>query len=107
MYAGRLNKRINIEREIRSSDGAGGSNSTWSQIKSIFAEIKPVSGREVVNSQRLQAQLTHKIIVRFTTDIRPSDRIEYNGRFFNIRAIINVEEQNKWLEIMADEGVAQ
>ena len=53
---------------------------------------------------RLEANTTHRIFIRYRDDFDTSDRINYAGRLMQIRAVINIEENNKWLEIYADEG---
>ena len=107
LYAGKLIHKITIERETAVPDGYGGSTDTWSTHKSLKAFIKPISGRERLHSQRLEASMSHKVFIRFSGDIIASDRVNYNGRFFQIRAIVNIEERNKWIELTCEEGVAQ
>jgi SPP1 family predicted phage head-tail adaptor len=106
LYAGLLDKKISIQRESRTPDGAGGYLLSWVDFASARAYIKPLSGREAVQAERIQASVTHRFAMRYKAGILPSDRIVYAGRVFNIRAVINVEERNRWLEIVADEGVA-
>lgn len=55
---------------------------------------------------RIEANVTHRIFIRYRSDILTSDRINYNGRLMQIRALINIEERNRWIEIYADEGQA-
>jgi len=33
-------------------------------------------------------------------------RVLFNGRVFNIRSAINLEERNRWTEMSCEEGVA-
>lgn len=107
LYAGKLRNKISLEREVVTPDGFGGSSHVWVEIKTFRAYIKPVSGSERLHSQRLEASMSHKVFIRYNNDIMPTDRINYNGRFFQIRAVINIEERNKWLELVCEEGVAQ
>mgnify|MGYP003658961065 FL=1 len=107
IYSGKLRNAITIERLTLSTDGAGGNTQAWATNKNLKAFIKPMSGGEYLHSQRLEARLSHRIYIRYTTDILNTDRVSYNGRYFQIRAIINIEESNKWLELHCEEGVAQ
>ena len=106
-YSGKLRNRITIERLTLTPDGIGGNAETWVVNKSLKAYIKPTSGSETLHSQRLEARLTHKVYIRYVTDIINTDRVVFNGRNFQIRAIINIEERNKWIELSCEEGVAQ
>ncbi len=104
---GSLKYTIIIERTTKTPDGSGGNTVVWNTHKTLRAKITPLSGRERVYAQRLESNITHRILFRYTTDILPSDRINLNGRYFNIRSILNLEEANRFLELSAEEGVAQ
>ncbi|HSH26646.1 MAG TPA: phage head closure protein [Wenzhouxiangella sp.] len=104
--AGKLRHTITIEREQSVSDGAGGSYLTWATVATPRAYIKPMSGGERLQAMRLEATVTHRIFIRYRDDLLTSDRINFNGRLMQIRALINLEERDRWLEIYADEGVA-
>jgi SPP1 family predicted phage head-tail adaptor len=106
LYSGRLRQSIIVQREVSTSDGLGGHTNLWGTVTQLKAFINPTTGGERYTSQRLEAKITHKVYVRFTDLIKTSDRINFNGRLMQIRAIINLEERNRWLEIHAEEGVA-
>lgn len=106
LFPGALKNRITFQRQTKTADGAGGGSIVWSDIAETRAFIKPMSGNERLQSMRLETNVTHRIFIRYRTDIRTDDRISYKGRTMQIRALINIEEQNKWIEIYADEGVA-
>lgn len=105
LTAGKLRNMISIERAVKTPDGAGGSTNVWAPVvSSLRSYIKPISGGERFNAMRLEADTTHRIFIRYRTDILTSDRVNYNGRLMQIRAILNLEERNKWIEIFADEN---
>lgn len=106
LTSGKLRHKINLQRQAETPDGGGGTVLAWATFASPRAWVKPMSGGERFHSMRLEANTTHRIFVRYRTDLLTSDRIEFGGRLFQIRAIINIEERNRWLEIYADEGVA-
>lgn len=106
LKAGDLRHKITIERETETPDGMGGSSLAWVSITAhpIKAMIKPLSGGESLHAMRLEAKVSHRIIIRYRTDIKTSDRINYNGRLMQIRAKIDLEERHKWLELICEEG---
>lgn len=103
---GSLRNRIKIQRESFTPDGLGGGTNAWADYAEIRAFIKPISGSERLYSMRLEANVTHRIFIRYRDDLTTKDRISYKGRLMQIRALINLEEANKFIEIYADEGVA-
>jgi len=103
---GSLRNRITVQRQTFVSDGAGGGTNTWADYATIRSFIKPISGNEKLFSMRLEAAVTHRIFIRYRADLTTKDRISYKGRLMQIRALINLEEANKFIEIYAEEGVA-
>jgi len=106
--AGMLRDVVAFERATRTGDGFGGITQTWATISGAptRAYVKPLSGREVYESQRVEAHASVMIAVRYFSDIRERDRVTIGGREYNIRHIRNVENRNRWLEIRLEEGVA-
>ena len=106
LFPGALRNQIIVQRESKTADDLGGGATTWVDYATIRAFIKPVSGGERWHSMRIEADITHRIFIRYRSDLRTDDRINYQGRFMQIRALINIEERNRWLEIYAQEGPA-
>ena len=107
IYAGKLRNSIIIERESYVQNDSGGQDIVWSTHKKLKAFIKPKSGSERVYGMKLESPLSHTIAIRYSSDILTTDRVNFNGRYMQIRAIVNVEERNRWLELSCVEGVAQ
>jgi SPP1 family predicted phage head-tail adaptor len=78
----------------------------WSTVVSTRAYIKPISGGERLQALRVESDITQRVFIRYRTGLLPSDRINYGGRLMEIKAILNLEEMNKWFEIYATEGQA-
>ena len=106
LTSGKLRHQILIERETPTPDGAGGSSVVWSTVVSTRAFIKPISGGERLQALRVESDVTQRVFIRYRSGLLPSDRINYGGRLMEIKAILNLEEQNKWFEIYATEGPA-
>lgn len=107
LTAGMLRNKITTERKTLAPDGIGGHVVTWPVVKSLRAFIKPLTGGESLQANRLESKLSHRVFIRYVSDIETIDRINFNGRYFQIRAIINIEERNRWIELHCEEGVAQ
>ena len=104
-----LRHRIAIEAESRTDDGGGGSSNPWAApvlVARVWAAIEPLRGTERLRAQQLDDTVTHKILLRYRADIRAEHRVTFRGRVFNIRSIVNLEERNRWLELLCEEGVA-
>lgn len=101
MEIGKLDKRIKIMQSDKVSDGSGGFENELKEVKTVWAHVRPISGREFWQAQQINAEISHKIIIRYTEAVNRTNLISYNGRIFDIQYLINVDEKNKWLEIQA------
>ncbi len=101
-----LRSNITFETQARVSDGMGGFTTTWSALSdSSWAKITPLSGYERLKAEQQQSNITHKIIIRYRSDLAAEQRIKYGTREFAIKYFLNFDEgKNKFLEISAVEG---
>jgi SPP1 family predicted phage head-tail adaptor len=104
--AGSLREPLQIQRKATVSDGMGGQAIQWVTMATVRGDVRPLSGREAVQAMQLQASLTHRIYIRYRADLTPADRLVMRGQPLQIRAIVNVEMRNRWLELACDSGVA-
>ena len=106
LTAGKLREPLTIQRKLAVSDGMGGESIQWITLATIRGYVRPLSGREAVQAMQLQASLTHRIYIRYRADLTPADRLVMRGQPLQIRAIVNVEMRNRWLELACDSVVA-
>ncbi|UDY80764.1 head closure protein [Geobacillus phage GR1] len=99
MNPGKLNKRVEIMELGQVSDGGGGYEDAFIPIKKVWANIRPVYGREKWQAQQAQAEISHKVIIRYTDAINRSHILSFNGKKYDIQYIINIDESNRFLEI--------
>lgn len=88
-------------------DNMGGQTTAWVTVWTKKAMVTPMSGFERLRSMQLNATLTHKIVTRYFAGLTPKHQILFDGRLFQIRSVINIEERNRFYELSCDEGVAQ
>ena len=104
--AGILREPVTVQRQVSVSDGMGGQAIQWIDLYTTRADVRPLSGREAVQAMQLQASITHRVYMRYRADLTAADRLVIRGNPLQIRAIINVELRNRWLELSCDAGVA-
>lgn len=107
--ASRLTKRIAIEEEVQTPDGAGGFTSAWQEVATVWAEIRPWGiGRvdERFVSMQMEDRRYHRITIRYREGITPAMRVVFGMRVFNIISVVDPDAQQERLEIYAAEGVA-
>jgi SPP1 family predicted phage head-tail adaptor len=102
---GKLRHRITIEQVIETQDADGSMIETWTTFAMAQASIEPISGREYFAAQSTQADVTHRIRLRYLSGVTPKMRVNYNSRIFDILSVININERNRELQLMCREDI--
>ena len=110
LRAGQLNRRITLQRRGSAQDSFGGVQATWIDVATVWADIQPLSGRELENARRMASEVSHQITLRYQTlltDTRAvaAYRARYKGRVFNLHAALNEDEANVLITLLASEGL--
>lgn len=103
---GELDQRVTIRSRTRAPDGAGGFSEHWSDVATVWALVRPMSGRERENADRQEASANYLIVVRYRSDVKESDSIYWRGNEYNIRFIKDRGPRALYLEMEAERGVA-
>ena len=108
--AGRLRHRLVLQRRNIQPDGGGGeAGDPWAApltVATVWGSIEPLRGGERLRALRLEAQVTHRIVIRFRAGVTSDMRIAFGARVFNIRAVLDIGERRRALELLCEEGVA-
>lgn len=102
---GELRHRITFQSLSLTSDGQGGSSTSWTNFKTVWARIKPISGRERNFAQRIEDVYTHEITIRKCDGLTTTMRISYQNRIFQVKSIQKDTEENFWMKILTEEKV--
>ena len=110
LRAGQLTRRMRIQSRASTQDTFGGPNLVWTDVATVWAEIQPLTGRELDRAQRMASEVSHQITVRYQAifadpKVVASYRTLYKGRVFNIHASMNEDERNTVLILLASEGL--
>jgi SPP1 family predicted phage head-tail adaptor len=104
MKIGDLNKRVIFQYQVKIPDGMGGNISTWEDEATVWAAIWPISASEQVQAMQNVMTISHRIRIRYRTILKPSWRICFGTRYFNIVSIINPDEKNQMLDLICKEA---
>lgn len=106
----RLRHRVDIEEFSTSMDSETGAvTEAWASILAdgsplIPAEIYPMSGREFVAAQSVQAGVTTKIVIRHIAGVLPSMRVIHGSKKYNIRAVLPDPTLARHITLMCEDG---
>jgi SPP1 family predicted phage head-tail adaptor len=98
-----MKRQVTIQNPVRVSDGQGGFTETFPDGATAYASIEPVKGYEKFQAMQMQAPVTHKIVMRYRTDVTTASRLKYGDRTFWVKEALNVDEESRFLAIRAEE----
>ena len=76
LEAGRLNRRITIERPVLAQASDGTTTTTWTTVaKDIRAGIEPLSVRDYIAANARQSKITARVLIRYRAGLTAAMRI--------------------------------
>ena len=104
---GELDQRVKVIRKVSTSDGYGGTTNTTQEVGEYWCHVRPLSGREIEDFDRLQGTANYLFVFRNGIDLKDSDRLDWYGDQYNIRFRKQPKGRAMYVEVMAERGVAQ
>jgi SPP1 family predicted phage head-tail adaptor len=103
---GKFRKSLSLEQEALVPDGAGGLASSWTVVATLWGYMEPIGAAALFHTRNLEKRCTHLVTVRYRPDIQIQTgmRLSLGSRTFMIRAIVNQDERNRFIEMMVEEG---
>ena len=85
---------MTIQTATETRNSFGEPDKAWAKFADCWASIRPIQGDESFLSQRIHADVTHRIVIRYLSGITPQMRVLFGTRAFGIRSIRTVDEIN-------------
>ncbi len=106
MEAGKLRHRVEVQSRTLTQDSYGDVLPTWTTQATRWAEVVPVSGREVHLAGRITSETTHTVRLRYLSGLDSKWRILWGTRVLEIESVINTDEIN-WEMVLACKEVTR
>jgi SPP1 family predicted phage head-tail adaptor len=102
MNPGRLDKRIIFGTYTSVENAFQDYVVTFVPVLATWSNIKPYDGNRQLQAQEQVINQTFRFTVRYRRDFTPTKdmRIEYEGSYFAIHSIRNVEDEFSFYEIL-------
>ncbi len=107
--AGKLRHRITFQQFSGERDVYGEpivrDENEWEDVCTVWASIGPVSGKTFYAAMQVQAEVTHRVGVRYRAGLTTAMRIKYGSRIFKVVSILDSGERHEELALMCFELV--
>lgn len=106
---GSLNKRVTIQSRVTTQDDFGSESTTWSDVVTCWAGIRPVSGRELLGAEQPQVMHDARIRIRYQSGIAITAkmRVNFGGRLYDIVGVVDPEERHRYLDLLCKQGASK
>ena len=98
MRAGALRHVVELQRRattVTDHEQTG----AWTAYATVRAQKRDPKGDEVVAALQTQTQMTVEFLIRYREDVTPRDRLVWNSRTFEIKAVANTDHKFRSLSL--------
>ena len=103
MDAGRLDRRITINRATTTMDGFNEPVQTWGTLATVWANVAPVNDSERLRAGETLASKQSRFTIRYSSTVAtvdPRDRLTFDGQVYDINGVKEIKRR-EMLEITA------
>jgi SPP1 family predicted phage head-tail adaptor len=113
MMPGKLNKRVQVQMSSRVQAQSGEMQTTFVDFGTpLWADIKPLNGRELARAQQLNADISTSIRLRYNPALTEQMRVLYTPEVakptvknvYDILAVIHTDERRRETVLMCSKS---
>jgi SPP1 family predicted phage head-tail adaptor len=98
--ANTMTREVKIYAATRTSDGQGGYTTTFALQSTVWGDLRPDNQVRAIGESELQFDRSNRLYIRYGVTIKDSDEVEIDSVRYTIASITNVENQNRFLELL-------
>lgn len=103
MEIGELRHRITLQKPETEVSDSGVEETSWKDVATVWAKVEHLRGREYYAAAAVQAENTVIFTIRYLTGIDTRHRIRFRDQSYNIITVDNLQYQNRYQVIRAQE----
>lgn len=104
MRAGRLDRKIELQRATNGRSERGDKVPTFTTYETVPANIKRVSAKEIIRAGQVTPEFDVVATIRYRSDVSTKDRFLFEGLIYNILGVTEIGRR-EGLELMAKGAV--
>jgi len=101
-----LNEYISLYSKSTTKDAYGTLAPTRTLIASVFAEVRPLSGKERNAGDQTEGQANYRFWILQRSDLSEADVLVWNGTDYNLKFIADPGPRERYMYIDAERGGA-
>lgn len=97
---GSLRNKIVIQRPVVTGKNSLNEDVTeYQTFITAMANVQPLQGQENFSAKQTKIETIYRVTLRYVSGVTQEMRVLYNNRVLEIDAVINVNEENRELQI--------
>jgi len=105
MQIGKLRHKVELQSVHRTKNGYMDDIDNWTTFATQWASIEPIRGTQALIAQQIEAEMTHRLIIRYNASMTADCRVKTDGRIFTIVSVRDIDERRRHQELMCKEAV--
>lgn len=107
MRAGTLRHVLMLQNYAETQDEIGQPVQAWTDFAAVRADVRFLSGLEVVKADASVATTKASIRIRYLPGVVPAMRAVYDGKNYNITAVLADPTGRRYLDLVSETGAVQ
>lgn len=102
-----LRERVELQRTERAADAAGGHQRVHAPQATLWAKVTSLGARQVYIDDGRAVAITHTVVIRHRTGVRPGDGFLYRGRRLEVVSAEDISGRRRFLACRCRETAVQ
>lgn len=102
MFAQQLNNKVAIKRLDSGVDEIGQPVDTWTEVASVWADIRHPSGSESIRADQVASVVRASIRVLKRADVTAAMRVYHGDRVYEIKAVLPDAQTNLYMDLPSE-----
>lgn len=98
--ANTMTREVKIYAATKTSDGQGGYTTTFALQSTVWGDLRPDNKAREIDDLELAFDQRNRLYIRFGVTINDNYEVEIENQRYTIHSIKNVENQNRFLELI-------
>ena len=103
---GELCDRVQFMRREDAPEPEGGHAAVYVPVATIWSRVRALPARSAFAADGQASAISHAVVTRYRTDVRPGDRFVYRGRKLDVLGTADLDGRRAFLSCQCTERTA-
>lgn len=100
---GMLTDRVQYQRREMTREAEGGHTALYVPVATIWSRVRSLSARGSFDGDGRGSTISHVVVTRFRSDVKPGDRFVHRGRNLHVVGADDLNGRRAWLSCQCSE----